>query len=1000
MVRPVSFGWVGKRWPAWLAVLCCTGVVVLAWLGPRLSRSGSGADVSARKTPVEARVTLTLRAYAAPDCGGADAGSCKQIGAADTRPDAGGRGVALAGARVRVFSEREGHYVPWTEALADNAGRVLITAPPGVLWFLVDAPGRARASERLVLDEGSRELLVALSPAVPLELRVHDDAGQPIAGATVLAQGSDPLPHGALTSAEGWASFAHVGERIDSIRVQARGYDSALVEPTSRKLVVQLSTPARLSVSVVDGSKPVPDADVWVSGIDFWPPRQVQTGADGVVVLSELSHGTYDLRARRGDRVSQALVAITVARGERRDVTLELEAGRFIPVYVTDGASDDARPLPGAELVLVEEGLSPFPLQGRTGADGRARLGPIPVGGAALNVTADGFVPESGVLVPSEGAREITLALLRGGRLVGQVVDSEGTPVEGARLEIVGSDVRGRPIAKHSGSRDVPRGFFERSLGPAPPLVPMGELGVMGGPLPLPGMPPIGPPPSAAWASDLDGNYVLADVPPGRVQLLVRHPEFIASMSEPVTLAPGGEARLRLVLERGAALEGLLLDARGQPVQGARVDASARHGTEQQSALTGSDGRFAFGAVPLELDLFVARPESRHRFVLRQALELTANETREIELVLPSERAAVTVVVQSDAGQPVADARVALVSLDPAIPLRQTSHTDVTGHGQINDALGAHALLRVQAPGFRSLEVELDEAPPRVFVTLERGVTVAGRVTHVRGRQPVKGAEIVWAQAGERRRATSDEQGEFQLVDVAAGAARISISHSEFSTLDADVTVARTARADRAFEIGPFDLEEAGAVAGTVLAQSGAPVRGARVGVGVGVVPAFLPAGVPLPSGLVETDASGRFELRGIRPGKISVSAYAAGLGRGSAPDVQITQGETTPGLVITLEGASAPAALGALANVAITLGERDREGYTEVVVVAVAEGSEAERAGLLAGDVLWSVDARLVEEMADARRRLGGSDGSDVIIEVERAGEPLSMRVRREAVR
>jgi C-terminal processing protease CtpA/Prc len=115
---------------------------------------------------------------------------------------------------------------------------------------------------------------------------------------------------------------------------------------------------------------------------------------------------------------------------------------------------------------------------------------------------------------------------------------------------------------------------------------------------------------------------------------------------------------------------------------------------------------------------------------------------------------------------------------------------------------------------------------------------------------------------------------------------------------------------------------------------------------------------------------------------------------------VQVTAGETTSGLAIALDGSGAAPALGALANVAITLGERDGEGYTEVVVVAVAEGSEAERAGLLAGDVLWSVDGATVEQMGDARRRLGGNDGSDVIIEVERAGEPLSLRVRREAVR
>lgn len=997
MVRPVSFGWLRKRWPALLAALCGVSILVLAWLGARPSRRGEEAHVAAHKTVVEGTGSLLLRVHAAPDCEGADAGSCEQTSAGDARAGAGSAGLALAGARVRVFAERANHYVPWTEALTDGAGRARITAPAGVLWVLIDAPGRARTSERLVLDGGSRDLQVQLGPAVPLRLQVHGDSGQPIADATVLVQGLDPLPHGALTSAEGWVSFANVGERIDSIRVHARGYDSALVEPASRELRVQLSTPARLSVKVIDGDQSVPDADVWVSGIDFWPPRQVKTAADGVAVLSELSHGTYDLRAQRGDRVSQVLVATTVERGERRDVTLELEAGRFIPVHVTDGASGDASPIAGAELVLVEEGLSPFPLQGRTGPDGRVSLGPVPVGGGALNVTADGFVPESGVAVPREGAAEIRVALLRGGRLVGQVVDTEGTPVEGARLEIVGSDVRGRPIARHSGSRDVPRGFFERSLGPAPPLVPMGELGVMGGPLPLPGMPPIGPPPSAAWASDLDGNYRLEDVPPGRVQILVRHPEFVASLSEAVTLAPGGEARVRVVLERGAALEGRLLDARGQPVKGARVDASARHGTEQQSALTGSDGRFAFGAVPLELDLFVARPEARHHFVLRQAFELTANETREVELVLPQERATVAIVVQSDDGEPIPDARVALLSLDPAIPLRQTSHTDVTGEGQIADAVGIHALLRVQAPGFRPLEVELDEAPSRVVVTLERGVTVTGRVTHVRGRQPVQGAEIVWARAGERRRASTDDEGEFQLVDVAPGAARVSISHPDFSTLESDIDVDRTGRADRVIEIGPFDLEGAGAVAGTVLDPSGAPVRGARVG--VGLVPAFLPAGAPMPRGLVETDGAGRFELRGVRSGKITLSAYAAGVGRGSV-DVQVVEGDTMSELVIPLVGAGEPPALGALANVAITLGERDREGYIEVVVVAVAEGSEAERAGLLAGDVLWSVDGADAEAMGDVRRRLGGNDGSDVIIEVERAGEPLSVRVRREAVR
>jgi S1-C subfamily serine protease len=71
-----------------------------------------------------------------------------------------------------------------------------------------------------------------------------------------------------------------------------------------------------------------------------------------------------------------------------------------------------------------------------------------------------------------------------------------------------------------------------------------------------------------------------------------------------------------------------------------------------------------------------------------------------------------------------------------------------------------------------------------------------------------------------------------------------------------------------------------------------------------------------------------------------------------------------------------------------------------EVVIVNVAAGSEAERADLREGDVLRAVDGWDVHGMTEARRYLGGSDGSDVIVELDRDGEWLSVNVRREAVR
>ncbi|HWO13650.1 MAG TPA: PDZ domain-containing protein, partial [Polyangiaceae bacterium] len=89
-------------------------------------------------------------------------------------------------------------------------------------------------------------------------------------------------------------------------------------------------------------------------------------------------------------------------------------------------------------------------------------------------------------------------------------------------------------------------------------------------------------------------------------------------------------------------------------------------------------------------------------------------------------------------------------------------------------------------------------------------------------------------------------------------------------------------------------------------------------------------------------------------------------------------------------------------ANVAVTLGERSVGDELEVVIVNVAAGSEAERGGLRPGDILWSVDDEVVLDMADARRALGGSIGSDVILELERegGGETELVRIRREAVR
>jgi S1-C subfamily serine protease len=91
----------------------------------------------------------------------------------------------------------------------------------------------------------------------------------------------------------------------------------------------------------------------------------------------------------------------------------------------------------------------------------------------------------------------------------------------------------------------------------------------------------------------------------------------------------------------------------------------------------------------------------------------------------------------------------------------------------------------------------------------------------------------------------------------------------------------------------------------------------------------------------------------------------------------------------------SAPPASG---NVAVTLGETAEP--VQVVVVSVAAASEAERAGLVPGDILVSVDGVAVHSMEEARDRLGGPVSDDVVVHVRRGDADMGVRVAREMVR
>lgn len=925
-------------------------------------------------------------------------------------------GRALGTAAVRLFWEHDRRYFDAGQGLTDTAGGATISrVPRGVVWVLAEASGYARASTQVVAEGGTRQVKLKLAKATSLTVRVTDEARVALGDATVLVTSADPLPFAALTSAEGRATLQRLGAPPFSVKVSAPGYESVTRSGVTGDLEFALRRLSSILVHVkLPNGEPAAQAQLEIGGASLWPARTTLTDARGDCKIGGLLPGSYDLRATKAQLVSRVMMGLTLERGQNQELTLTLEPGRFISALVTDGSGPSPHLVSNADVVLAEEGLSSFPLRGRTGNDGKVSLGPVSSGPATLSARALDFVGSSVVAVPDVLTGPVRIPLVRGGVVLGEVVDARGFPVASASIEIIGVDSAGLPIAETPQLLRFRRTHFNWALSGPPPLVGAGELGVMPGPIPpIPGsraalaaaaldsadsrpleedeeVPP--------WITNGSGKFRAAPVTPGLVRALVRHPDFVEAVSDAVALRSGEEASVKLTLLRGGSLEGRLKDDRDQPVASAEVEVVAEHGTFQRATVTASDGSFAFSSLPREVLLNVRRAENAGRIAKRIPLTIDEGKRHTLDVTLPAARPPLSVTVLDDENRPLELAEVNALSLDSASPLRTTAFSDEQGRVEFSDALGLPLRISVQAPGFARQIAMVAATTTRANLELKlaRGALIQGRVTALRGRRGVEGATVTLSFQGLRKTATTDANGDYRLADVALGPIEIHISHPDFAAGAQSFVVESTGRRDRAFELPAIDLEEPGSVEGQVSDERGEPAAGVRVR--AGQAPSYVPAGA-LPRGVAVTDANGAFTLRGLASGTVIIDAFSPERGRGSA-EVQVQSGRTQSGVRIALATDVAEPEPFAPGGVAVTLGERGRGAGLEVVLVAVAENSEAERSGLEPGDIIATIDGTAPTSMRDARSRLGGPLRSDVVLAISRGGVTQRLSVLREAVR
>jgi|GEM_PF-268012 len=939
-------------------------------------------------------------ALASPGAGASGA----KPGATDATP--------IEGARVQALAVIDGKVHLAGAGITGADGKALIDGlPRAEHWIVAEAPGRARASTPLALGtvaaEGPRPVLLVLGPEHTLDVEVVSEQGAPIASAEVEVTARDPLPVGARAGADGRAHVDRLSAGPYIVRARAPGLEEVTQRGVAEGATVRITLRrlATVVARVVDASgAPAAGARVQIAGASLWPARSSDTDASGAVKIASLATGAYALRATRGADVSPTELDVAVRGGDVREVVLRLAPGRFVAAHVVDGPAEDAASVASAHLTLVEGGLSPFPIEGVADGAGRARLGPIAPGAATIDARADGFVARGGVPVP-EAATEVRLVLARAGTIEGRVVDARGFPIDGATIEIVGTDFEGAPIDDDPRRREFQNAHFMATLrGPAP-LIAAGELGVVPGPVPPiprtavsfapPGAGARDPsaPPAEPWVTRDDGTFRAAPVSPGRVRAIARHPQFVEGMSDVVTLASGGTARVEVVLRAGGSLEGRVVDAAGHDVAGARVLVAAARGTLERAAVTGSDGRFAFASLPESVTVTVSTDDAGTPRA-RLAISVPERGRREVTVTLPERRPGVEVRVVDPSSRPVDAAQVTIASLDPETPLRQTAFTTARGEASLADARGVALRVEVTAPGFAPKVVTTGAAPAVVEVALSRAEAAAGEVRTRRG-EPIEGAEVVLYTDLGARRTRTDASGAYRVTGLAPGEGRLRVRAAGFAPASRAAAIgAREGRHD--VQLPRVELEAEGIVEGTVVDGRGDPVQGARVA--LDRVPTWLAVGAN-PPGVAVTDARGRFRLAELPEGTLALEAFAADAGRTRFEGVRVVSGRTTTGVRIPLhksddERAAEPASSG---GVAVTLGETDAD---EVVLVSVVEASAAERAGLAPGDVVDAIDGAKVKTIAEARAKMNGPVNDDVVLQLRRGDRDVTVRVTREPVR
>ncbi len=289
-----------------------------------------------------------------------------------------------------------------------------------------------------------------------------------------------------------------------------------------------------------------------------------------------------------------------------------------------------------------------------------------------------------------------------------------------------------------------------------------------------------------------------------------------------------------IVLERGLTLTGLVIDAQGRPVRGARaVLTHDSRGSSGPAAASDADGRFTINNCdPGVASLGV---QARGFAPLMREVRIEAKMAPvEVRLAGPGKSMRARVV--DVAGRPIAGALVVVESWRGRAVLEFRTHTDADGRFAWGDAPADAVLFSILKPGYMAgREVSLQATDREQTVVLHPRLVITGKVTDATTGRPVDGFRIVQGRPIVGEAPTEINWSEASLVQGSNGQYRTEFdepSERLYVRIEAPgyrIAASRGFRPDEGDRTLDFALEPARSVSGIVKLPDGRPAEAVAV---------------------------------------------------------------------------------------------------------------------------------------------------------------------------